>query len=104
MDQTKQQIKLTFAAPFSMPAQGRYQNEPVRITHLGDAEGFSPVYHVVDGDGRSRWVPQNEVQITDLTLLPAAQETLDRLTSSTSSSQSRSSSSQPASAMGSSSR
>lgn len=79
MDQTSK-VKLTFAAPFSKPVHGLHDGEPVRITHLGDAEGMSPVYNIVDSQGRSQWVSQSEIQIVDSGFLPMGQETLDLIT------------------------
>lgn len=78
MDQNQNtKVKLTFASPFPKPAHALYQGETVRVTHLGDAEGMSPVYNIVDSQGKSRWVSQSEVQIVDTGFLPIGQETLE---------------------------
>lgn len=74
--------KVTFASPFSKPLQGVYDGEPVRITHVGDAEGQSPVYLVIDQTGRSSWKKQEEVQITDTDFLPTSLESLKGISQS----------------------
>lgn len=72
MDQSLSQRKvdLNFAAQFPKAVSARYRDEPVRISHLGDVEGMSPVFLVIDSEGSTAWVPQAEVTITDPDYLP----------------------------------
>lgn len=58
-------VKVTALSPFTHPLQGQLQGETVRITHLGDAEGMSPVYFVIDSRGNGAWVETGAVKITD---------------------------------------
>lgn len=71
-------VTLNTSSPFSQPAQGihRETGEPVTITHVGDAEGMSPVYNVVDSLGQSGWVPQSDIQIIDPNFLPASAQAI----------------------------
>lgn len=74
---TTRKVELTFASSFSRPVDAIYQGETVKISHVGDAEGMSPVYLVVDSQGQSAWVPQAQVTIIDKNFLPLGQETID---------------------------
>lgn len=73
MDQSKlksnESVKVTSSAPFHRPLQAVYTGGPnreeVKVTHLGDADGMSPVYFVIDSTGRGLWVSQSDVQILD---------------------------------------
>lgn len=62
--------KVTNSSPFMRPVYGSHGGEPVTITHVGDAEGMSPVFLVVDSAGRTAWVRQSDVTITDPSLIP----------------------------------
>jgi hypothetical protein len=77
MDNTQlskaQKVKVTHSSAFSDgPCYGLLEGEPVTITHVGDAEGMSPVYLVIDTNGRSAWVAQDSVVITDQRFLPTS--------------------------------
>ena len=73
-------LELTFASPFyPRPAHAIWRDQTVRVTHLGDAAGMSPVFCIVDSSGRSQWVRQSEVEITDHERLLSEREELDKL-------------------------
>lgn len=72
LDKAKK-VKITAASPFTQgPCYGSLDGEPVTITHVGDAEGLSPVYLVFDSNGRSAWVSQESVVVTDPRFLPTS--------------------------------
>lgn len=77
--------KVTFAAAFPKALSATINGEPVRLTHIGDVEGMSPAYNVVDSEGRSSWQPQADVKIVDTDYLPLSAEALTGLGSSSAS-------------------
>lgn len=80
-----EQVRITQSSPFSQPALGfiAETGEPVRITHLGDAAGMSPVYNVVDSSGKSGWVSQSKVRIIDPNFLPTSPDAIEGLLQAT---------------------
>lgn len=70
-------------ATFAHPLFAVRQNKTVKILALGDQEGKSPVYLMVDDFGRSTWQSVNEFQIIDFTALPVPVETLRNITQQT---------------------
>ena len=68
--QQNQRISVRNASPFSQPLFAQTSTgESVRITHVGDAEGYSPVYLCIDSKGKSGSVKQSEVTILDSSVL-----------------------------------
>lgn len=74
-------VKLNFASPFQKPLHAIYEDEVVKVSHVGDAEGMSAVVFVIDSQGQSAWVPQAQVTIVDPDYLPTSPEALASLTS-----------------------
>ena len=70
-------------ATFHHPLYAIRQGQPARILAIGDQEGKSPVYLVVDTQGRSQWQSVNDCQIIDFTALPFGQEMLRGITQQT---------------------
>lgn len=60
-----QSARITNSSSFHRPLEATYKDEPVKVTHVGDAEGMSPVCLVIDAEGRSAWVRQSDLQFTD---------------------------------------
>lgn len=83
MDQslTDRKVEINFAAQFPKAVQAEHQGEPVRISHLADAEGMSPVFLIIDSSGKTAWVPQREVTITDSDYLPSSSQSSGGLSS-----------------------
>lgn len=82
-----QKIKVNNASRFGKPVHAVLDgSEPVRVTHVGDAEGMSPVYLCIDAQGKSEWRAQSDVRFTDPDFLPIGQESIEGLRSNTSSS------------------
>lgn len=61
---------------------GLQPGSPVKVLALGDIEGFSPGYLVVTQEGRSAWVPIEQIDIVDGEVLPVAKSHYDRIASS----------------------
>jgi hypothetical protein len=78
VDTKTQQQKATARsiAPFSKAIHAVHDGEPVRITAVGDLEGYSPAYLIVDQDGQSSWQQQSKVQVVDPDFLPLSREAL----------------------------
>lgn len=81
----EKKTRLTFASSFRKPALAVFtspsgETELVRVSHVGDAEGSSPVYNIVDDQGQSAWVPQAQVKIIDQDYLPISRSSVDAIT------------------------
>jgi hypothetical protein len=66
-------------APFASAPHAVYNGQPVRIAAVGDLEGFSPAYLIVDQKGQSSWQRQADVTIVDPDLLPLSPEALQTI-------------------------
>lgn len=77
---------VTTSSPFTQgPIYGTLDGgEDVVITHVGDAEEMSPCYLVIDKSGRSAWVSQELVTVTDPRLTPRSIDESLRQSSSSS--------------------
>jgi hypothetical protein len=62
-------------APFAKGVHAVRAGQPCAIAAVGDLEGYSPAYLVIDQQGQSQWVRQSEVTITDPDFLPLGKET-----------------------------
>jgi hypothetical protein len=69
------------AATFNHPLYAvRNNNQPCKILAIGDEQGKSPVYLVVDEQGQSAWRSVSEIKIIDINALPFNAEVLRTLT------------------------
>jgi hypothetical protein len=69
-------------AAFHNPFVAILKNQqPVKILAIGDEAGKSPVFLIVDEQGRSTWQSVTECRIIDSVAIPYTVETLRALTS-----------------------
>ena len=77
MDQkTAPKGKALSIAPFAKGVHAIHDGQPVRIAAVGDLEGYSPAYLLIDQQGKSDWVRQAEVTVVDPDFLPLSRESL----------------------------